>query len=58
MISVQKYKLTIFTDCLYVTGICFLTCCSLNGAHHDHYTQSSGVLLNMGVQPGLLIPAR
>lgn len=58
MISVQKYKLTTFTDHIYVTGICFLTCCSLNGAYHDHYAQSSGALMNMGVQPGLLISAR
>jgi len=55
MISLQKYKLPVFTDCIYITRICFLTCCSLNGGHHDHYTQSSGVLLNTGVQPGQAI---
>lgn len=53
MISVQKYKLSVFIDYSYVTGVCFLTCCFLNGAHHDHYEQSSGVLLNTVLQAGL-----
>lgn len=58
MIYVQKYKLTICSGSISVTGICFLTCCSLNGARHDRCAQPGGVLLDMGVQPGLLIAAR
>lgn len=54
ILSVYKStNLTVFIDYSYVTEVCFLTCCSLNEAHHDHYEQSSGVLLNMVLQAGL-----